>query len=63
MTCLNECYCPSAQCGTHILCECEALAYLRLHHSGQYFIEPSDYFDAPTYKILRFIQSEGLLRG
>jgi hypothetical protein len=39
---------------THILCECEALAYLRLRHFSQYFMEQSDYFDAPTYKILRF---------
>jgi hypothetical protein len=44
---------------THNLCECEALAYLRLRHLGQYFMEPSDYFDAPTYKILRFIRSAG----
>jgi hypothetical protein len=27
---------------THILCECEALAYLRLCHLGQYFMEPSE---------------------
>ena len=40
---------------THILCECEALAYLRLRHFGQYFMEPSDYFDVLTLKILRFI--------
>jgi hypothetical protein len=39
---------------THILCECEALAYLRLCHLGQYFMEPSEYFDIPTNKILRF---------
>jgi hypothetical protein len=46
---------------THILCECEAVAYLRLRHLGQHFMEPSDYFDVPTYKILRFIHS--LLKG
>ncbi|PNF22726.1 hypothetical protein B7P43_G07139 [Cryptotermes secundus] len=39
---------------THILYECEALAYLRLCHLGQYFMEPSDYFDVPTYRIQRF---------
>jgi hypothetical protein len=44
-----------------ILCEYEALAYLRLRHLGQYFMEPSDYFDVPTSKILRSIQSAGLL--
>jgi hypothetical protein len=48
---------------THVLCECEALAHWRLRHFGQYFMEPSDYFDAPTYKILHFVRSAGLLRG
>jgi hypothetical protein len=48
---------------SHILCECEALDCLRLRHLGQYFTEPSDYSDVPTYKILRFIRSAGLLRG
>jgi hypothetical protein len=46
---------------THVLCECEALAHRRLCHFGQYFMEPSDYFDAPTYNILHFIRSTGLL--
>jgi hypothetical protein len=31
-------------------------------HLVQYFLEPSDYFDVPTSKILRFIRSAGLLR-
>jgi hypothetical protein len=31
----------------HVLCECEALAHRRLLHLGQYFMDPSDYFDAP----------------
>jgi hypothetical protein len=48
---------------THVLCECEASAHQRLRHLGQYFMDPSDYFDVPTYKILRFIRSAGLLRG
>jgi hypothetical protein len=30
---------------------------------GRYFMEPSDYFDVPTYKILHYIRSAGLLRG
>jgi hypothetical protein len=47
---------------THVLCECEALARWRLRHLGQYFMEPSDYFNTPTYKLLRFIRSAGLLR-
>jgi hypothetical protein len=39
------------------LCECEALAYLRFRHLGRYFMEPSDYLDVPTYKILHYIRS------
>jgi hypothetical protein len=34
---------------THVLCECEALAHRRLRHLGQYFMEPSDYFDAQDF--------------
>jgi hypothetical protein len=26
-----------------ILCDCEAIAYLRFCHLGQFFMEPSDY--------------------
>jgi hypothetical protein len=47
---------------THVLWKCEALAHQRLRHLGQYFMEPSDYFDAPMYKVLHFIRSAGLLR-
>jgi hypothetical protein len=28
---------------THILCDCEAIAYFIFRHLGQFFIEPSDY--------------------
>jgi hypothetical protein len=35
---------------THILCDCEAIAYLRFRHLGQFFIEPSGYYDAPIIK-------------
>jgi hypothetical protein len=31
-------------------------------HLGQYFLEPSEYFDVPTSKILLFIRSAVLLR-
>jgi hypothetical protein len=31
----------------HVLCDCEAVAYLRFRHLGQFFMEPSDYYDAP----------------
>jgi hypothetical protein len=35
---------------THILCDCEAMAYFRFRHLSQFFMEPSDYYDAPIYK-------------
>jgi hypothetical protein len=40
---------------TSILCDCEAIAYLRFRHLGHYFMEPGDYQDAPISKILHFI--------
>jgi hypothetical protein len=46
-----------------ILCDCEAVAYTRFRHLGQYFMEPSDYYDAPIHKVLHFIRSVGLIKG
>jgi hypothetical protein len=48
---------------TRILCDSEAIAYLRFHHLGQFLMEPSDYYDAPINKVLHFIQSVGLTKG
>jgi hypothetical protein len=48
---------------THILCDCEAIAYLRSRHLGHYFMEPGDYHDAPINQILHFVRSVGLLEG
>jgi hypothetical protein len=45
----------------HILCDCEALAYLRFLHLGQFSMEASDYYDAPIYKVLHFIRSVGII--
>jgi hypothetical protein len=42
---------------THILCDCEAIAYLRFRHLCQFFMEPSDYYEAPINKALHFIRS------
>jgi hypothetical protein len=41
---------------THTSCDCAAIAYLR-------YMEPSDYYDAPINKFLRFIQRVGLIKG
>jgi hypothetical protein len=48
---------------THILCDCEAIAYLKFRHLGQFFMQPSDYYDAPINKVIHFIRSVGLIRG
>jgi hypothetical protein len=48
---------------THILCDCEAIAYLRFRHLGQLFMEPSDYYDAPIDKVLHCIRGVGLIKG
>jgi hypothetical protein len=47
---------------THILCYCEAIANLRFRHLGQFFMEPSDYYDAPINRVLQFIRSVGLIK-
>jgi hypothetical protein len=48
---------------THILCDCEAIATLRFRHLGQFFMEPSDYYDAHINRVLHFIRSVGLIKG
>jgi hypothetical protein len=47
----------------HVLCDCEALAYLRFRHLGQFFMEPGDFYDVPIGKVLHFIRSVGLTKG
>jgi hypothetical protein len=56
-TCLR--YLEEDELATHILCDCEAIAYLRFRHLGQYFMQPSDYYDAPINRVLHFIRSVG----
>jgi hypothetical protein len=49
---------------THILRECEAIAYSRFRHLSRYFREPDDYHGSPVSKILySFIRNVGLLKG
>jgi hypothetical protein len=48
---------------THILCDCKAIANLRFRHLGQFFMEPSDYYDAPINRVLHFIRSVALIKG
>jgi hypothetical protein len=47
----------------HILCDCEAVAHVRFRHLGQFLMEPSDYYDAPIYKVPHFIRGVGLIKG
>jgi hypothetical protein len=47
----------------HILCDCKAVAHLRFRHLGQFFMEPSDYCDAPIDKVLHFFRGVGLIKG
>jgi hypothetical protein len=56
--CLEE-----IESATHILCDCEAITYLGFRHLGQFFMEPSDYYDAPINRVLHFIRSVGLTKG
>jgi hypothetical protein len=48
---------------THILCDCEAIAYLRFRHLGRFLLEPNNYYDAPIglYKVLHLIRGVGLI--
>jgi hypothetical protein len=46
----------------HILCDCEGIANLRFRRLGQFFMEPSDYYDAPINRVLHFIRSVGLIK-
>jgi hypothetical protein len=56
--CLEE-----EESATHVLCDGEAIAYLRFPHLSQFFMEPSDYYDTSINKVLHFIQSVGLIKG
>jgi hypothetical protein len=55
--------CLEDESATHILRDCEAIAYLRFRHLGHFFMEPSDYSDTPLNNVLHFIRSVGLIKG
>jgi hypothetical protein len=48
---------------THNLCDCKAIAHVRFCHLGQFFMEQSDYYDTPIYKVLHFIRGVGLIKA
>jgi hypothetical protein len=55
--------CEEDESATHISCDCESIANLRFRHLGHFFMEPSDYYDAPINRVLHFIWSVGLTKG
>jgi hypothetical protein len=46
---------------TQVLCDCEAIAHLRFRHLGQFFTDPSDYYDVSISKVLHSIRSVRLI--
>jgi hypothetical protein len=46
-----------------ILCDCEAIAYLRFRRLDQVFMGPSDYYGALKNKVQHFIRGVGLIKG
>jgi hypothetical protein len=48
---------------THILCDCEAIAYVRFRHMGHCFMEPDNYHNAPVRALPHCIRSVGLLKS
>jgi hypothetical protein len=55
-----ERYLKKNETASHVLCGCEALPNLRVHHLGCYFMEPGDCLDSLS-KVLHIIQRVGLL--
>jgi hypothetical protein len=49
---ISEMCLEADESATHVFCDCEAIAHLRFHHVGQFFMEPDDYYDAPISKVL-----------
>jgi hypothetical protein len=43
------------------LCDCEAVAHVRFRHLGQFFMEPSEYYEAAIDKVLQLIRGVGLI--
>ena len=46
---------------SHVVCDCEALATLRLVHRAHHFMEPGDTEDICVSKTVHFVQGVGPL--
>jgi hypothetical protein len=51
----------TSETASHVLCDCEVLAVLRLQYLGHYFLKPGDLADISVSKVLQFVQSVVLL--
>jgi hypothetical protein len=51
----------ASETASHVLCDCDALAVLRLMQLGHCFLKPDDFADMSSSKVLLCIQSAGLL--
>jgi hypothetical protein len=56
-----ERYKQTFETASHVLCDCETLAVLRLQHLGHYFLKPGYLADISVRKVIHFVQSVGLL--
>jgi len=53
----------ASETATHVLCNCEALAKLRLRNPGQHIMKPDDSEDTFICRILHSVQDAGLLNA
>jgi hypothetical protein len=53
----------ASETASHVLCDCKALAVLRLRYLGHHFLKPGDFADISVSKVLHFVQSAGLLNA
>jgi hypothetical protein len=51
----------ATETASHVLCDCEALAALRLRHLGQHFLKSRDFGHISISRVLHFVQSAGPL--
>jgi hypothetical protein len=58
-----ERYKQTSETASHVLCDCDAVAVLRLQHLGHYFLKPGYLADISVSKALHYVLSVGLLNA
>jgi hypothetical protein len=53
----------ASEMASHVLCDCKALATLRLRHLRHHFMKPAECENISDSKILQFVQGAGLLNA